>query len=246
MKKATALKIIFAIDLFAGLATVGLAITLIIYPEATIEPYLGLSAAVFVITELYRRYGSQLFMLEGRNFSTTERLQHRESMRKDIESRVFKRISQGLCYEVIIRHANRADDYPNIEENDKNISAWFKTELIETYHRGIRVLLSIDRLVVCPDGYRYMDRGNDSGEYVKGFLFGEINYDSIELINWDGDEYYNSPIIYCHYDHDGMPYESLVYDKEVGKLHDRVIYETIVDKKTVQRNSEGISGAGFA
>jgi hypothetical protein len=246
MKQATATKIIFAIDLVAGLTAVGLAVTLVINPESKIEPYLGLSAAVFVITELLRRYGSQLFMLEGKNLSASERLLHREVMRKDIEPRVFKRINQGQCYEVIIRHVNRADDYPDIETNDKNISSWFKTELIETYHSGIRVLLGIDRLVVCPDGYRYMVSGSDTGESVKGFLFGEINYDSIELINWDGDEYYNSPIIYCHFDHEGMPYQSLVYDKEVGKLHDRVIYETIVDKKTVQLNSEGVSGAGHA
>ena len=43
-------------------------------------------------------------------------------------------------------------------------------------------------------------------------LAGYVRYENIQRVNWDGDEYYGFPHIYCHFDEKGkMPYENLMF-----------------------------------
>ena len=44
---------------------------------------------------------------------------------------------------MIVRDVDRVDDYPDGDTKGKGISAWFKVELLGTYHRGIEVGLSL-------------------------------------------------------------------------------------------------------
>jgi hypothetical protein len=46
---------------------------------------------------------------------------------------------------------------------------------------------------------------------VSAYLIGYIPYESIVSVNWDGDEYYGYPHIFCHFEYGGQPYERLAY-----------------------------------
>lgn len=243
MNRTTITSVIIKAAAFVAVIILILSIFHLLYPTVDIKPLAGVAASVSAVIGLFLRYGDKILRLEGRNLNPSEKLHHREAMRQDFEPKMYERRQQGTCYEIIVRHVNRADNYPDINETGKQISSWFKAELIDTYHKGIRVLLGIHALTICPDGYRFTDHGTGDEGDVKGFLFGEIPYDSIEVINWDGDEFYNFPIVYCHFDHSGMPYESLVFDKEIGELNGKFIYETIADHKAVKMNSSGYTGA---
>ena len=54
---------------------------------------------------------------------------------------------------------------------------------------------------------------------VKAWLVGEIPFETIEEVNWSGDEYYPYPHIFCHFDNGTEPYERLVLcdKREVGE-----------------------------
>jgi len=38
---------------------------------------------------------------------------------------------------LIIRNVKRIDNYPEADDNKKDISSWFKAGLMGTYHKGI-------------------------------------------------------------------------------------------------------------
>ncbi len=52
----------------------------------------------------------------------------------------------------------------------------------------------------------------DQKETVHAVLTGYVRYENIEHVNWDGDEYYGFPHIYCHFDEKGKtPHEKLMF-----------------------------------
>ncbi len=49
---------------------------------------------------------------------------------------------------------------------------------------------------------------------VKVMLLGEVPFESIESVNFEGDDFYNKPHIFCHFDFEGEPYKRLFYGEE--------------------------------
>lgn len=122
--------------------------------------------------------------------------------------------------EVII-HRIGDDAYPRIDEGP-GISSWFKLELFDFYHAGIRCILSIESGAI------------DNGDYYAGnkhwaitsyeadidrarfkeigiWKLGLIPFRNIRYYDLLGDEYYNFPHLYCTFSINGMPYEGFEY-----------------------------------
>ncbi len=62
------------------------------------------------------------------------------------------------------------------------------------------------------------DYERERAEATNAFLIGYIPYENIESVNWEGDEHYQFPQIYCHFAHGGEPYERTAYC-ERKKIH---------------------------
>ena len=171
--------------------------------------------------------------------SAAERIQHREKLRKEFEKKLFEmRKAKKSVLDIIIRDIDRVDGYPNIDEKESGISAWFQSNLLETYTRGVRVLLKIGMLTQCENGFRYTDYNNSEKGDVKALLIGEISYDSIVAINWEGDEYYYSPNIYCYFNYDSEPYERLIFCEKVETGDGHIYYREFSDFNSIKKNSE--------
>jgi len=85
------------------------------------------------------------------------------------------------------------------------------------YHGGILVGLRWETLNKLADdsGWRITDYAADEKGDVRVILLGEIPYERIEGVDWDGDEYYGFPHVYCHFDGPGrQPYQRLVYSEQ--------------------------------
>lgn len=56
------------------------------------------------------------------------------------------------------------------------------------------------------------NREDSSENLITAALLGYIPYENIVSVDWDGDEFYGHPQIYCYFDaRNGEPYEKVVY-----------------------------------
>jgi hypothetical protein len=156
-----------------------------------------------------------------------KRRMHRDFLSKHydpVEAR--RKPSSKFEHLSLIIHSVDNDTYPEPDaDGHVGISTWFKVEPYDFYHGGLEVWLANEIGL-------FDDRGNwDLSEYGepprKGTyekrrlnMVGRIPYSSIVDYDLTGDEYYGEPHIYCRFEHDGTPYEEIVYstqsDEEKG------------------------------
>ncbi|MEQ8270802.1 hypothetical protein [Algiphilus sp.] len=215
---------------FAAAAAFGVVRYLV--PEGNWEPLVALCGMVGAAAEIARRINRR--SLRGRFESNAERVQHRERLRKEFEAELYKCRAENLRQDVIIRHVDRVDNYPNAEDEGPGISSWFRVALVDLYERGIVLCLRIGSLVEDDDGYRYRDHVNGEEGDIKAWLMADVPYDSIEAVNIDGDRHYYFPHIYCHFDFKGQPYERLWFAEKIDQPHGHPYFRHIADHADVE------------
>jgi hypothetical protein len=62
-----------------------------------------------------------------------------------------------------------------------------------------------------------------------------VPYECIENVDWDGDEYYRYPHIYCSFDRKKQPYEHLGFYAETIPLGGLAFYTEVVAYKDVKQ-----------
>lgn len=169
--------------------------------------------------------------------SNAELVHHREKLRKEFDQELLKIRAEKLRRDVIIRDIDRVDGYPNTDDEDSGISSWFRIGILETYTRGIKVGLRWVGLTECEGGYRYTDYKNNEEKEISALLVGEIPFESIVTVNWEGDEYYYFPHIYCYFNNNGEPYERLFFCEKVDMGNGIDYYKEITDYQSVRANS---------
>lgn len=215
-------------------------------PSGNYEPWLFLGGLAFVGLEIFRRYEVHLIKREGKNLTPGELVKHSEELRKLFKDEIYKCRAEKLRKDVIIRHVNRMDSYPEVDEKKKGISPWFRAGLLDTYHKGILVGLRFGTLTVGPDGYQYTNYKDGQEGDIKVYLVGKIPYAYIEGVNFDGDEYYYFPHIFCHYANKGEPYEELVFCEAVDMGDGHTYYKEVATYNEVEKNSAGTGVKYFA
>lgn len=139
-------------------------------------------------------------------------LESRARWRAEFNAHVRDRDASGTRGDTIIRDVKRMDKYPDIEDRSRGISPWFKVELKGIYHRGVEVFLRVETLVFVEEreGWRF-GRYDEPGA-VNALLVGRIPFDVVRSVDWEGDEFYPFPHIYCDFSKaKGQPYEESVY-----------------------------------
>jgi hypothetical protein len=234
---ATRTIVIIAIEGAAFLASLVLAGLWIANPSGPFEPYIAATALLFLATEAFRRYEGKVFKTEGVERTPAERIRHYDNLRALFKEEISRCRAQHLRKDVIVRHVNRLDSYPNVESG-KGISPWFKIGLLDTYHMGIIVGLGWHGLVEGANGWRKTDhKANESSE-ITAMLTGEIPYDFIESMNVEGDEYYYLPHIFVHFANKGEPYVRLFYTEKVDMENGHHFWRELASYKEVERNSK--------
>lgn len=178
--------------------------------------------------------------------SNAEKVKKRDQLRLVFEDAFSKIQAKKLTSDAIIHDVDRVNDYPNTSEEEQGISSWFKVGLFETYHRGVKVGLRVGTLIETEKGLRFVDHKNKEKGNVKAWLVGEIPFESIESINWDGDEYYNQPHLFCHFEHNSKPYERLIFCQERELGHGMTYFSEIAEFKEVQKLSKEAGVEYFA
>lgn len=231
-------KITIGFEIVALATFLTLGVLWISYPDNAFDGPALLAGLILAATDFYRRNEGHLFKTERHKFTPGELVQHREKMRQQFQEEIYRCRHEKLRKDVIIRHVNRVDDYPNIDDRKKGISPWFRVGLIDTYERGIVLGLHYSGLVATEDGYRGADYTKQEHGDTTLLLAATVPYEYIETVNMDGDKYYNYPHIYCYYWNKGQPYERLYYCEEVDVGSGHPYYREVVTFEKVKRSSD--------
>lgn len=226
--------ILIAIEIIGVIGFVVFGILWLLNPDGNWEPPFAICTGMGLITALARRYYKS--KPQGRFESNAERIRHREKLRQVFEAEIHNCRAKKLRQDVIVRHIERVDNYPETSD-EEGISPWFRIWLLDTYTRGIVLGLQRGGLIKCEKGYRFADWVNGEKADVSACLIGDIPYDSIVEVNMDGDPYYHFPHIYCHFDFNGEPYERLWFCIEHEQPHGQPYYEHLADYKDVVANN---------
>lgn len=231
-------RIKFIVEVIALITSITLSILWVKASDASYESIITLIGfVIFGTLKLHKDYLVYLFKTEHREFTPAELITHTESFRKKISTEIYKVRAKKLRKDVIIRHVNRRDKYPEAKEG-KGISPWFRLGLLDTYHDGIMVGLTWGALVETSEGYRYRDYTKSEEGTLRVILVGNIPYKDIVEINFDGDEYYSFPHIFCYFPYRGEPYKSLYFCQEVDMGHGHIHYQKIADYEDVRAISK--------
>lgn len=115
----------------------------------------------------------------------------------------------------VVVHAMDDRLYPEIDPL-RSPSGWFRAETYDFYHGGLLVITWLTSGAVDADGYWSIlghDEPFDEARFkrIKIWHLGEIPFRHIQVVDWDGDEFYTSPHIYCTYTPEMGPYEGVRY-----------------------------------
>ncbi|KEO60635.1 hypothetical protein [Thioclava indica] len=172
-----------------------------------------------------------------------QKIELRQKWKPRFEEHIRDHFARELRSDVIIRDVKRVDQYPDSKENEKGISAWFRLGLVGTYHRGILVAFHWNELVEVGEGkFRFLDHKSDNQETkddaLKVLQIGMIPFENIQDVDFEGDEYYNYPHIYCHFSNKGEPYERVAYFTQNQLFKDSLPYHTeVAEAKAVRDTS---------
>jgi len=174
------------------------------------------------------RDGTKYLLGRGRRLSGTQVIALRHKWKPLFEAEIWKCHQEALRRDVIIRDMRRIDNYPGAKEQ-KGISPWFRAGLVGTYFRGILIGLGWGTLTQGPDGeWRYTNsKAGEKGDQ-RVILIGRVRYEDIEEVEWNGDEFYNYPHIYCFFSHKKEPYEDIGFYTETKPSHGSLPFYTLL------------------
>lgn len=195
---------------------------------------------------LYNAGKDLLRLVWPKKLTPEQVIERRQKWKPLIEAEIVRNWRDNLRKDVVIRDVRRVDKYPDIDEDAKGISPWFRLGLIDTYHRGILVAFGWARLIEEPAGrFREKQYGVKDEDGIKVILAGKIPFENIESVDFDGDEYYYYPHIYCHFSIRGEPYESVDYYEERQNPGGRPYYVHIVNRDEVIARSPNLRKRTF-
>jgi len=160
-----------------------------------------------------------------KGLSPEEIVKRRQRWKDEIKEK-FQWIDDKVGYgQIIIRDVKRNDLYPEIEDKEKGISSWFRVGYLGTYYRGIEVGWGINELIYEEKykAWRFADYKNKEEGDLNAYIVGLIPFEYIANIDWNGDEYYSCPHIYCHFSSKkGEPYEEIIFCEK--RWSDKLVY----------------------
>jgi len=167
-------------------------------------------------TLLYSNHPDLLYTFFGidllkKRAGTVVQLKHRLAMKREVEKKFIGDLRKT---EILVRDIHR-DIYPDQEFNKPGISPWFRTEYYRNYHKGVSLYIGVVGIWIDNNGNwkieDYKQKLPDGWTEINAFRIGNIPFDNIVDFDFEGDEYYNYPHLYCEFNNLGEPYEKIWY-----------------------------------
>jgi hypothetical protein len=134
-------------------------------------------------------------------------------MKKRLARRLY---TPGKVFPKLLIRSTDDVAYPEEAVTPVGISSWFVVEMHGFYHNGVEVLLMAHgggvgaaRQWMIADQYPALLP--EDFRAVNILAVGRIPYRNIVAADFDGDDYYAEPHLYCSFIEAGQPYEAVVY-----------------------------------
>lgn len=112
--------------------------------------------------------------------------------------------------------------FPN---GDPDCPKWVKLEFWDLYQYGVEFVRQAGYIIVDDQGYwdliSFSDERKSNPNYKKinAWAFYRLAFDNIVTYDLDPDGYYGYPTIYCHFIHDGWPWDEIIFGR-MGSVHE--------------------------
>lgn len=136
------------------------------------------------------------------------------ALKRQFEKRLKPEKGYEKLIEVFIRDVARRELYPNGDcfFLHDNISSCFKIEIKGLYSNGIELWSGAsDEIIFDEKQKKWRFAESNEENKIDGIRVLRIPFENIIKIDWEGDEYYRMPHIFCNFKYDGRPYESALY-----------------------------------
>lgn len=182
------------------------------------------------------------FLKKRKRITPSELLALRQKWRPLFEEELNKNFVNRLREDVIIHDIEKFKSYPNGDGKNKGISPWFKAYLIDTYNDGILVWLKMVEVKKNENGlWRLSDIENGEDADMTAFVSGKIPFKYIDFVEWDGDDHYYFPHIYCYFrGPKKQPYESISLYRESKMPGHRPRYIELAPWEEVRKLSKSM------
>jgi hypothetical protein len=209
--------------------------------EHDFEAYIGSMLEYLAPGFLYSlaKDGVAAFRRMRRPLTPSEVVAIRQKWKPVFDDRIWEAYKNKRGIDVYIRDIRRINTYPDLKQTKKGISSWFRASLLSTYHRGILVGLRMTTLTKhgADNQWRFTNYAAGEQGDIKVILSGNIRYEDIDNVNWNGDEYLELPHIYCFFTHKRQPYEHLGFYTERSTSGGLPFYTEVAPYDQVQRVS---------
>ncbi|AWI06727.1 restriction endonuclease [Clostridium drakei] len=128
--------------------------------------------------------------------------------RDELNERLHSPMRKFNESEVLIRSIDDTD-YPENALLEKDFMGYFKAEVYNFYHNGLQVIIGVKDIRV--KQYEGLDGDKFTIETIRVAEIGYLPFDNIIDYDYNGDEYYMYPHLYCDFVNRNDPFEKIGY-----------------------------------
>lgn len=162
-------------------------------------------------------------------------LEQRLRWKAEIENHL-RWIDKSTGYgQAVIRNIRKLDGYPEVDK-DANPHPWYRVGVKGLFaDRFLEVFFGTPKGLKRFGSKSWRMTRDDEAYDVLASVVGRIPLEWIARIDWDGDEFYSFPHIYCRFKQKWGPYkQALFFSREEG--FERPIYRELIDLDTAKKN----------
>ncbi len=131
--------------------------------------------------------------------------------RDELEERLHSPMKKFNKSEVLIRSIDDTD-YPMNTLLEKDFTGYFKAEVYSFYHNGLMVIIGVRKIKI--KQYKDIDEDEFMIKEIAALEIGYLPFDNIIDYDYEGDEYYMYPHLYCDFVNRNDPFEKEGYAYE--------------------------------
>ena len=136
-----------------------------------------------------------------KRINNNERLKHRDSIKQQLDEYIYWEVVKNKYHKIYLVNTNNFfTKYPDNSENIITEYSHIKAEIKSTRYDWVEFFESMPREVYRWENWKLYFKGTKKAiEKIKVYPIWIVPYENIDYIDFNWDEYNNSPLIFCKF-----------------------------------------------